>query len=85
MSGLDEVIVSDDLTKSLREIVSFEKARSIMFGQWGFGKRMSHVRTRDLKRFFETFFRALPLFFTDPLGRGSLLLRKQLVTKWEDR
>jgi SpoVK/Ycf46/Vps4 family AAA+-type ATPase len=39
--GLDEVIVDDDLAKSLRELVEFEKARSVMFGQWGFGKRMT--------------------------------------------
>jgi hypothetical protein len=57
------VIVDDDLAKSLRELVEFEKARcctvqqvyrntlcyrllfyrSVMFGQWGFGKRMTQV------------------------------------------
>ncbi|KAL5457433.1 hypothetical protein EMCRGX_G034692 [Ephydatia muelleri] len=37
--GLDKIIVPDDLIKTLREIVQFEKARqvSILFGQWGFG------------------------------------------------
>ncbi|XP_019854420.1 PREDICTED: uncharacterized protein LOC105313451 [Amphimedon queenslandica] len=36
--GLDKVIVSEQLMKNLKEIVQFEKARSVLFGQWGFGK-----------------------------------------------
>ena len=31
--------------KSLREIVEFEKARSILFGQWGFGVSEEQVYT----------------------------------------
>ena len=31
--------------KSLREIVEFEKARSILFGQWGFGVSEEQVHT----------------------------------------
>jgi len=36
-AGLDKVIVTEDLARSLKEIVQFEKARSVLFGQWGFG------------------------------------------------
>ena len=36
-SGLDKVVVEEKLMKTLREIVQFEKARSVLFGQWGFG------------------------------------------------
>jgi SpoVK/Ycf46/Vps4 family AAA+-type ATPase len=37
--GLDEIIVDDKCMRGLRDIVNFEKARSVLFGQWGFGKR----------------------------------------------
>ena len=30
--------------KSLREIVQFEKARSVLFGQWGFGMSEQQVQ-----------------------------------------
>ncbi|XP_065889621.1 uncharacterized protein [Dysidea avara] len=43
--GLDEVVVEERLMKQLKEIVQFEKARSILFGQWGFGKRMTEGLT----------------------------------------
>ena len=42
-SGLDKMVVEDKLMKTLREIVQFEKARSVLFGQWGFGVSEQHV------------------------------------------
>lgn len=45
VGGLDEVVVEEKLMKQLREIVQFEKARSVLFGQWGFGKRMTEGLT----------------------------------------
>ena len=42
-SGLDKVVVEEKLIKTLREIVQFEKARSVLFGQWGFGVREQQV------------------------------------------
>ena len=35
-NGLDELIASDDVKKELQDMVSLEKARSILFGSWGF-------------------------------------------------
>jgi len=42
--GIDELVLEDDKLKILREIVMFEKAREVLFGQWGFDKTMSHDR-----------------------------------------
>eukprot|EP00800_Vazella_pourtalesii_P010699 TRINITY_DN2610_c0_g4_i1.p1 TRINITY_DN2610_c0_g4~~TRINITY_DN2610_c0_g4_i1.p1 ORF type:complete len:970 (-),score=246.43 TRINITY_DN2610_c0_g4_i1:85-2994(-) len=39
--GLDEVVVDDQIQNSLKEIVQYEKARAVLFGQWGFGKTAS--------------------------------------------
>ncbi|KAI6657958.1 hypothetical protein LOD99_15675 [Oopsacas minuta] len=39
--GLDEVVVNDNILSSLKEIVQYEKARAVLFGQWGFGKTAS--------------------------------------------
>jgi SpoVK/Ycf46/Vps4 family AAA+-type ATPase len=36
--GLDQVIIPDPIMKNLKEIIQFEKARSVLFGQWGFDK-----------------------------------------------
>ena len=41
--GLDEVIVEESIMRQLREIVQFEKARAVLFGQWGFAKRNHQV------------------------------------------
>ncbi|XP_064405407.1 uncharacterized protein LOC135350521 [Halichondria panicea] len=38
-AGLDEIIVEDDIMRQLKEIVQFEKARAVLFGQWGFARR----------------------------------------------
>ena len=45
-SGLDKVVVEEKLMKTLREIVQFEKARSVLFGQWGFGVSEQQVCTQ---------------------------------------
>lgn len=33
---LNDLIASDELIAQLKEIISFEKARKVLFGQWGF-------------------------------------------------
>eukprot|EP00041_Stephanoeca_diplocostata_P038019 m.1469259 g.1469259 ORF g.1469259 m.1469259 type:complete len:1133 (-) comp25141_c0_seq3:2-3400(-) len=38
--GLDELILADKLAADLREIIALEKARGILFGQWGFDDKM---------------------------------------------
>jgi len=39
LQGLDEVVVDQELKTNLYEIVNYEKARSVLFGQWGFSKK----------------------------------------------
>lgn len=39
-SGLDALVVSEALEKQLQEIAHFDKARQILFGQWGFSEQM---------------------------------------------
>jgi hypothetical protein len=39
-SGLDALVVSESLEKQLQEIAHFDKARQILFGQWGFSEQM---------------------------------------------
>lgn len=38
--GLEELVLSDGLREQLQQIVDLEKARTVLFGQWGFHKRM---------------------------------------------
>lgn len=49
-AGLDEVIVEDKIMKQLREIVQYEKARSVLFGQWGFARRNHQVHVHVVRR-----------------------------------
>lgn len=35
------MVVDDQIQNSLKEIVQYEKARAVLFGQWGFGKTAS--------------------------------------------
>lgn len=39
-SGLDELILSERLQKQLTSIVQLEKARSVLFGPWGWSEQM---------------------------------------------
>lgn len=41
-SGLDELVLSKEIHETLLDIVQFEKARSVLFGQWGFGKKLGN-------------------------------------------
>lgn len=34
------MVLDPDTKRSLSEIVNYEKARSVLFGQWGFDKKM---------------------------------------------
>lgn len=38
-SGLDDVVIDSEVMTTLRDIVDYEKARAVLFGQWGFGKK----------------------------------------------
>jgi DNA replication protein DnaC len=38
--GMDSVVVPDTIQQTLDDICSLEKARSILFGNWGFGSQM---------------------------------------------
>lgn len=38
-AGLDDLILSTSLRKQLDAVVDLEKARGVLFGQWGFGER----------------------------------------------
>mmetsp|Transcript_22046 Transcript_22046/g.66130 ORF Transcript_22046/g.66130 Transcript_22046/m.66130 type:complete len:325 (+) Transcript_22046:1823-2797(+) len=38
--GLDALVVPKDISTSLTDIIQLEKARSILFGSWGFGDKM---------------------------------------------
>lgn len=42
--GLDDVILNEPLKEKLHQIVNHEKARAILYGQWGFGKKHGNAR-----------------------------------------
>jgi SpoVK/Ycf46/Vps4 family AAA+-type ATPase len=42
--GLDRLILSDSIRKTLDCVLSFEKARSVLFGQWRFDETMQHAQ-----------------------------------------
>lgn len=37
-SGMENLQVTETVSHALREIIEFEKARSVLFSQWGFCK-----------------------------------------------
>ncbi|KAL4109813.1 hypothetical protein PRIC1_001508 [Phytophthora ramorum] len=47
-SGLDELIVEDSVKDKLRKIVQFEKARSVIYGQWGFDFGQSNKQQKGV-------------------------------------
>lgn len=47
-SGLDELIVEDAVKDKLRKIVQFEKARSVIYGQWGFDFGQSNKQQKGV-------------------------------------
>ncbi|KAG7375856.1 hypothetical protein PHYPSEUDO_014971 [Phytophthora pseudosyringae] len=47
-SGLDELIVEDTVKDKLRRIVQFEKARSVIYGQWGFDFGQSNKQQKGV-------------------------------------
>ncbi|POM58519.1 AAA family ATPase [Phytophthora palmivora] len=47
-SGLDELIVEDSVKDKLRQIVQFEKARSVIYGQWGFDFGQSNKQQKGV-------------------------------------
>jgi len=38
--GIDSLVLPNDVAKQLQDIVNYEKARSVMFAQWGFDEKM---------------------------------------------
>jgi SpoVK/Ycf46/Vps4 family AAA+-type ATPase len=47
-SGLDGLIVEDSVKDKLRRIVQFEKARSVIYGQWGFDFGQSNKQQKGV-------------------------------------
>eukprot|EP00644_Phytophthora_capsici_P011017 jgi/Phyca11/533016/estExt2_fgenesh1_pg.C_PHYCAscaffold_90208 len=47
-TGLDELIVEDTVKDKLRRIVQFEKARSVIYGQWGFDFGQSNKQQKGV-------------------------------------
>ncbi|KAL3657465.1 hypothetical protein V7S43_017604 [Phytophthora oleae] len=47
-TGLDELIVEDLVKDKLRRIVQFEKARSVIYGQWGFDFGQSNKQQKGV-------------------------------------
>ncbi|KAK1934181.1 Protein SAV [Phytophthora citrophthora] len=47
-TGLDELIVEDSVKDKLRRIVQFEKARSVIYGQWGFDFGQSNKQQKGV-------------------------------------
>uniref|UniRef100_M4C0F6 AAA+ ATPase domain-containing protein n=1 Tax=Hyaloperonospora arabidopsidis (strain Emoy2) TaxID=559515 RepID=M4C0F6_HYAAE len=47
-SGLDELIVDESVKEKLRRIVHFEKARSVIYGQWGFDFGQSNKQQKGV-------------------------------------
>ena len=39
--GLDDLVLSDDIINVIKQIVAFEKARQVLYNQWGFEKVMA--------------------------------------------
>lgn len=46
--GLDKLIVEDTVKDSLKRIVEFEKARSVIYGQWGFDFGQSNKQQKGM-------------------------------------
>jgi hypothetical protein len=42
--GIEDIIADDAVVKQLQEIINFEKARQVLFGQWGYAAH--HDTTR---------------------------------------
>lgn len=42
--GLDRLILNDNVRKTMESVISFEKARSVLFGQWRFDETMQHAQ-----------------------------------------
>lgn len=42
--GLDRLILSDGVRKTMESVISFEKARSVLFGQWRFDETMQYAQ-----------------------------------------
>ncbi|ETL47029.1 hypothetical protein L916_03190, partial [Phytophthora nicotianae] len=47
-NGLDELIVENSVKDKLRRIVQFEKARSVIYGQWGFDFGQSNKQQKGV-------------------------------------
>lgn len=43
-AGIENVVLPEEKSATLKRIVMFEKAKDVLFGQWGFDKTMSHDR-----------------------------------------
>ena len=42
--GLDRLILNESVRKTLEAVIAFEKARSVLFGQWRFDETMQYAQ-----------------------------------------
>ena len=64
-AGLDEAcVLPKDVREKLATVVAFEKAKSVLLGEWGFGELVEWARSES-----SAFF----LFGEPPMTRGSSL------------
>ncbi|CEG40076.1 aaa domain containing protein [Plasmopara halstedii] len=66
-TGLDELIVEDSVKDKLRRIVQFEKARSVIYGQWGFDFGQSNKQQKGVS-----------VLICGPVGIGKLNAAKAI-------
>ncbi|CAI5705672.1 hypothetical protein KXD40_000820 [Peronospora effusa] len=66
-SGLDELIVEESVKEKLRQIVQFEKARSVIYGQWGFDFGQSNKQQKGVS-----------VLICGPAGIGKLNAAKSI-------
>ncbi|KAF1790813.1 P-loop containing nucleoside triphosphate hydrolase [Phytophthora cactorum] len=66
-NGLDELIVEDSVKDKLRRIVQFEKARSVIYGQWGFDFGQSNKQQKGVS-----------VLICGPAGIGKLSAAKAI-------
>ncbi|CAH0482292.1 unnamed protein product [Peronospora belbahrii] len=66
-SGLDELIVEESVKEKLRQVVQFEKARSVIYGQWGFDFGQSNKQQKGVS-----------VLICGPAGIGKLNAAKSI-------
>eukprot|EP00026_Physarum_polycephalum_P001373 Phypoly_transcript_01374.p1 GENE.Phypoly_transcript_01374~~Phypoly_transcript_01374.p1 ORF type:complete len:556 (+),score=115.18 Phypoly_transcript_01374:1030-2697(+) len=61
--GVDDCILDPEVSQNLYEIVNSEKARSVLFGQWGFGKHIKFDQGTTALFYGKHLFYPVPFIF----------------------